>query len=400
MNTTQKVEDYVGDDLPEWIRILFVTLHVLTSVNGVLGCVLIFLSLHRNTLFRSATCTYSAYLVNLAIADLYFAAYHFPMMAVGLAIGRYPVANKAHCQFTGYTAMTGYNVYLLTLTAISFDRYMRVCHNLVFRRYFSQRCSIVACLLTWVVSAVMPIQPLAKDMLGFDSKIHVCFVKDSAGFSIHAFYLAIYFFPIACSGFFNFRIFAVYWHSRRKVNEHLGMLDSRLSRTASSVKFCFSVKSVKSSDLALLRSLIVIYLCLFLLVTPIQLVQALRPWYDIPNSVYVFFIWLVSINNSNDWIVYGYLNTRFREDFRQILYQCGLAACLCVERPGNDMLSGTTCMHRTSYRLVNSRGRDSTDNTCRNSLRFSLPWMRSVGTSGRTIAKTTFTIASAVIEQN
>ena len=124
MNVTEEGEgeDYTGEAMPAWSLALFGSLHLLTSINGALGSGLILTALTSDRHFRSASCTYTALLANLVLTDLYFQLYFFPLLLVGLALGRYPVTGPTHCALTGYLAMACYSVFLLTLAAISFDR--------------------------------------------------------------------------------------------------------------------------------------------------------------------------------------------------------------------------------------------------------------------------------------
>ncbi|KAK7098813.1 melatonin receptor type 1B-like [Littorina saxatilis] len=324
MNDT---ETYTGEELPLWARALFGTLHVCTSLNGVLGSALILTSLTRDRLFKTAACTYTAYMANLVITDLYFQVYYFPSLTVGLVLGRYPVLNETHCVFNAYLAMSCYSIFLLTLTAISFDRYVRVCHDNVYRHYFSRKTSVAVCLAIWTAGCLVPLPAIMKDSLGFDSKAHVCFTKNTATSSASLPYLVTFTFSVLASGFFSFRIYTVYRAARRRVEQH-----SEGVRGPAAQESATGHKTLVTSDVALLRSLLVIYLCLVLFVTPGSVARGVRTKVDIPSTLYSFFLWLLSLNSSIDWIVYGLLNTRFRTDYRKILVKvlqvCRLEACI------------------------------------------------------------------------
>lgn len=324
MNQTE--ESYVGEVMPTWAPALFGCLHAVTSLNGIFGSVLILTALTRDKHFRNASCTYTVLMGNLVVTDLYFQVYYFPMLVIGYLLGRYPVVNAAHCVVNGYVALSCYSVFLLTLAAISLDRYLKVCHDHLHRKHFSWKTSLCACAVIWVVGGMTPLPAAAKTSLGFDTKTNVCFIKPSADSSVSLPYLVCFTFSLVASGFFNFRIYSVYRAARRRVDKRSDTLGSQNPNGVAVQR----QKSVASSDMALLRSLLVIFSCLVLFVTPGSLARGLRSKVDIPNVLYAFFLWLLSLNSSIDWIVYGLLNTRFRNGYRTLLSRCDCNLSVCA----------------------------------------------------------------------
>lgn len=332
MNQTD--ESYVGEEMPAWALALFGSLHAITSVNGVFGSVLILTALTRDKHFSNASSTYTVFMGNLVVTDLYFQLYFFPMLALGFSLGRYPIVNDAHCIVNGYLAMSCYSVFLLTLTAISFDRYMRVCHDNLHRKYFSRKTCLCACAVIWVAGCLTPLPAALSSSLGFDTKTSICVTKPLTPPSVSLPYLICFVFSLAASGFFNLRIYTVYRATRRRVQQSCHGAPRALQNpdgASGGQQPLQPQKSVASSDVALLRSLLVIFSCLVLFVTPGSVARGLREKVDIPNVLYAFFVWLMSLNSSIDWIVYGLMNTRFRHGYRVFLdstCRCGLAACV------------------------------------------------------------------------
>ncbi|KAL8565420.1 hypothetical protein ACOMHN_029113 [Nucella lapillus] len=323
-------ESFTGEEMPVWAKAVLGLLHTVTSINGILGSILILTALTTISYFRKVSaCTYTIFLGNLVITDLYFQIYFFPLLAVSFAVGRYPVVNTGHCVVTAYLAMCCYTVFILTLTAISFDRYMRVCHDAIHRTRFSWRTSLLLCGLIWTVGILAPLPGALTDSLGFDTKTLVCFTKDSAKASVSLPYLVSFGFTLVASAFFNIKIFLVYRSVRCRIQQQC---DPRVN--GQSVR----QKSVSASDIALLRSVLVIILCLVIFVTPGSVVRGLRSKMDINNVLYGFFLWMLSLGNSVDWIVYGLFNNRFRQGYKKIMARWNLPCQGKMEVPrGNSM---------------------------------------------------------------
>nr|KAG5706409.1 hypothetical protein BaRGS_033170 [Batillaria attramentaria] len=70
------------------VLVVLGSLHALSILNGVLGNTLLLVALFTDKPFRILSNTYSVYLVNLVLVDLYLLAYYFPMMLAGLLLGR------------------------------------------------------------------------------------------------------------------------------------------------------------------------------------------------------------------------------------------------------------------------------------------------------------------------
>ena len=207
-------------------------------------------------------------------------------------------------------------------------RYIRVCHDHVHRKYFSWKSSLCTCAVMWTLGGLIPLPAARKGSLGFDTKTLLCFTKPSAGATVSLPYLACFVFTVLASAFFYCNIYAVYRASRRRIQQLPEGSNPNLNRGQGE-------KKVTSSDVALLRSLLAIFVCLALLVTPGSVARGVRSRVDIPNVLYALFLWLLSLSTSMDWLVYGLLNSRFRRGYRRFLARCGGAVC------GGESSTGT-----------------------------------------------------------
>nr|KAG5686871.1 hypothetical protein BaRGS_015549 [Batillaria attramentaria] len=175
MNTSLAPEDeFVGTEVEPWARVMFGFLFTVCSVNGVVGCMLISATLWTDKEFRTSSNTYTIYMTSLVITDLYNQAYFFPLIAIDFIIGRYPVVNHAQCVMTAYLIGACYIVFLLTLVAISFDRYLKVCHDVIYRKYISRRTSLIVCMVLWSIGLLSESSSVIMGTLKFERRAHCC----------------------------------------------------------------------------------------------------------------------------------------------------------------------------------------------------------------------------------
>lgn len=82
---------------------------------------------------------------------------------------------------------------------------------------------------------------------------------------------------------------------------------------------------VSRSDVALIRSLVLVFVLLVLLYIPISVAVALLGSVPIPPEVFSLCLLAFFLNQSINWIVYGVLNRNFRHGYKQLLW----VRCCC-----------------------------------------------------------------------
>lgn len=226
--TENDLGSFVGSELSSPVLVSFVILHCVCVINGVFGSVIILRTLALDRKLRQRTVTCSIYMGNLVLPNLYFQMYFFPMMIAGFVLGFYPAANELHCAVTDYLSITCYFVYQHNLIAISFDRYVRVCHPNLHQKYFTKRNTILMCVFNRCrVSLVSPTSDYLKGRLGFYKKAHACATLGSAnlgqpgstrsmviGFTGPVVSLTVF----VILGALNLRIFYAYYKIRSRVS--------------------------------------------------------------------------------------------------------------------------------------------------------------------------------------
>lgn len=100
-----------------------------------------------------------------------------------------------------------------------------------------------------------------------------------------------------------------------------------LSRVRAHAKKAMKVKSYRG-EIALVRSLLTVAVCLFVLYLPYAICLVLNLFIRVPTEVMILSIMFLFANCSINWIIYGAMNTSFRKAYVSTLVGC----CLCFYR--------------------------------------------------------------------
>ncbi|XP_070194142.1 orexin receptor type 2-like [Littorina saxatilis] len=167
--TDNSSTDYYDDYWPEPPRSLvavifswlFVILFIVVFVIGLGGNILVCFAVWRNPRMRSAT---NIFLVNLAVADLLVVLICLPPTAAEDFFGFWHLGLEM-CKIAKYVQKVSVFVSVLTLTAISIERWMAICQPFMFRQTTVRARRIIG--VVWLISLS-------------------CAVPDLVGMTLHA----------------------------------------------------------------------------------------------------------------------------------------------------------------------------------------------------------------------
>jgi hypothetical protein len=259
--------------------------------------------------------------------------YFFPLLAAGLLLGHYPVANHAHCIVNGFLMFACAVVFMFTLAAIASDRYLYVAWRPYYEKYFSRRVSIVVCLAAWLVVGAVCVPSAVDGTIGFDPKTFMCFLESRGVFTTgHAVTIATVVVTLFAVGLPNLLIYRSYAKTRMRVGISInvaalattdqqdltsGPSDLRRSNGTNN-NINQPRQQLSTSDIVLLRSLLTIFMAFFVLTAPATIVFIIRNTVYIDPFLYGIFIWLYALNNSINWIIYGLMSLRFHEGYKHV----------------------------------------------------------------------------------
>ncbi|KAH9508329.1 hypothetical protein Btru_050844 [Bulinus truncatus] len=166
--------EYVGETIPQHARIIFIVVGILYIMAGLVGNVVIVLTVVTNKTMHNP---HYYFIINLALADLTIIAYIVPWTVLGLILDYYPVHSHSLCVFNGMVIVIGYLASLMTLMVISINRYLNICHRELFAAIFSRKIlfSIIYCCIIWCTAFLCSLPPLVGwSRFHYDVKTHYC----------------------------------------------------------------------------------------------------------------------------------------------------------------------------------------------------------------------------------
>lgn len=357
--------DFIGEPLHPFARVLFTFICVLVLFCGVCGNGFLLLVLAtQKTLWR----VHNIFIANLALADLLVICSTLPFLLADLVLGYYPVTGKTHCQVNGLMLCVCYSASSLSLICISFNRYMKVCHAQMFITFFSCKKNALLCGGMWLVAFILNAPLLIGNPpygpYGYDKGSHICNARPNPGILDYgtmgmATHLV---FPFIAIFYFNYAIFR-YWkqsqikfqgesqgisrsiftnasydnatipHNQTNLqsnavtasDQEAGDFITRNSLHAStnslSQKKDAKAKSrMTASEMALIRSLLVISICLFVLYTPFAICIVINLFAHVPAELIVLDTLFLFINCAINWVIYGVMNTSFSKAYMNTLH--------------------------------------------------------------------------------
>lgn len=362
---------FIGLEMHPAARVVFTYVCSLVLTCGVLGNGFLLLVLgSQRTLWQ----VHNIFIANLALADLVVVSSSMPYLFGDLVLGYHPVVNDVHCQVNGFFLCLSYSVSVISLVCISFNRYMKVCHSGLFSKLFSIKKNIGFCVGMWLLSCALNSPLLAGyPSYGYDKSAHMCQARAGKelnyGTLIMATHLVL---PGFAIGYFNYAIFR-YWRQsqariqgkgkrnisterdaaenirkskpnksvhlstiifNRAAQSHAGLASnksessltigmsscSNAGSTASLQKAAAAVNKpnknrLTATEMALIRSLLVISICLLVLYTPFAICIVVEYFVLVPAEIVMIGALFLCTNCAINWIIYGAMNTSFRQAY-------------------------------------------------------------------------------------
>ncbi|RWS23665.1 orexin receptor type 2-like protein, partial [Leptotrombidium deliense] len=140
------IEQYIFPTPYEWVFIMF---HVTVFVVGLVGNILVCLSVYRNHSMRTVT---NYFIVNLAIADFLVILICLPPTVLWDVTETW-FLGSALCKIVLYFQGVSVSVSVLTLTFISVDRWYAICYPLKFKSTTGK--ARIAMIVIWTISLII-----------------------------------------------------------------------------------------------------------------------------------------------------------------------------------------------------------------------------------------------------
>ncbi|XP_028417688.1 tachykinin-like peptides receptor 99D [Dendronephthya gigantea] len=346
--TTVKPEDDTSPDrLPLWTHILALILYVVLFILAVFGNALALWILRMKPELRTLT---HAFLTNLVIADLLLALLT-PLEAVATFSATYVLGDYG-CKIQRTSLYFFYAASILTLTAISLERYVAICYPIQYDDFKKRKTRIIA--FIWFASAflIIPHVYLSEERT-LDGE-SVCFQfhttdKTRAPFFFLPCFLLLYLFPLAM-------VSVTYWKSARKLME----LENRLE-----VNSIGDVSLTVRMRKEVLRMLLVVIVFFVIQWTPFEIVEILDSAPGVmdvnPISSRRVAVNMLAFSNAVvNPILFGFMSKPFRDGFKESGLK--IIRFICCSS-GSQAVCCSCCCNRFSFVFYTGSNANLTSST-------------------------------------
>lgn len=312
-NNSSEVESLPLESISCGVKVVVLALGCLSCVSGILGNILILSTLMSYKVLRSQ---HNMYVGNLAVADLLVIGYFVPHWLLDVLLGYQPVVNAVHCQANAFIMTTSFMVSVYTLVMIGLDRYISVCHNALYVTVVTKSRTAFTCVLLWLASAAisaLPFFQVGNTRFYYNRILHFCIYDTSnplsLGFIRNMVNLIL---PAICIGIFSLGILN-FWKKSR----------NRIDRWTSGREQNVSVRNrISQSDVALVRSLVLVFAVLIVLYIPFASGTLISKMVPVSADTFSILSFLLFLNHSINWMVYGLMNKHFKDGYKRQLRLC------------------------------------------------------------------------------
>ncbi|XP_063348083.1 mu-type opioid receptor isoform X1 [Pelmatolapia mariae] len=291
------------DANPVIIAIAITALYSIVCVVGLVGNVLVMYIIVRYTKMKTAT---NIYIFNLALADALVTS-TLPFQSVNYLMGTWPFGDVL-CKMV--MSIDYYNMFtsIFTLTTMSIDRYVAVCHPVKALDFRTPRNAKIVNVCNWILSSAigLPVMFMASTTVTLNTGIVDCKL--------------------------NFPHPAWYWDTLLKICVFIfAFIMPVLIITVCYGLMILRLKSVrmlsgsqeKDRNLRRITRMVLVVVAVFIVCwTPIHIFVIISALITIPNSTFQTITWHFCIalgytNSSLNPILYGYLDENFKRCFRE-----------------------------------------------------------------------------------
>ncbi|XP_033329118.1 ecdysis triggering hormone receptor isoform X1 [Megalopta genalis] len=297
--------------LPAYIRTTSMIVCIVVMVLGIIGNLMVPLVVFRGKDMRNST---NIFLVNLSVADLFVLLICTPTVLVEVNSGPevWPLGEHM-CKAVPFVELTVAHASVLTILAISFERYYAICEPLRAGYVCTKARATFLCLLAWVAAALCT-SPILLMVRYEDEDIPTCNTEADSTWMIAFFVTTIVIFFVI-----PLLILVVLY---TVIALHL-MANPTISRGSSN-----NLLKYRKQVMLMLGTVV---LCFFLCLLPFRaftlwiLVVSTETIIDIGIENYFCLLYfcrvMLYLNSAINPILYNLMSTKFREGFLRL---CGL----------------------------------------------------------------------------
>ncbi|XP_060554067.1 orexin receptor type 2-like [Ruditapes philippinarum] len=314
----QELYDYIYPQTLEWI--LIVT-YALTFVVGVVGNILVCFAVWINKDLRTIT---NIFMVNLSIADLLIIIFCLPSALLVDVTATWFLGTIA-CKIHIFLATLTISVSVMTLCAISVERWYAICHPLRFHSTVRRARYII--IIIWIASACIAVPelitstvvPLREDTVLLSACYPALWDDQSIVIFQICLMVGLYFLPIAMMAFSYSHIGLVLW--RGSISETIE-LRARKPMINGGIRVHENVgqSEGRRKAIRMLVAVVVVFAICFLPNHTLNILRYTGQLQNVPQKrlIALFAHWATFFNSCINPVIYNFMSEAFRKAFRDV----------------------------------------------------------------------------------
>ncbi|XP_043282007.1 protein trapped in endoderm-1 [Venturia canescens] len=297
-------DDEEGRPFPRSVTIIAAACAIIFSIVGILGNLVTVIALLKYTRLRRHATT--AFVISLSISDLIFSAVNLPLTA-SRYLNEAWVLGETLCQIFPLFFYGNVAVSLLSMVAITINRYVLISKSDIYARLYTTRGITLMLIAIWGLSFSLLVPPLLGvwGTLGLDRATFSCTILKKNGRSPKKLLFVVGIIVPCIVIIISY--LCIYWKVRK----------SRKNLEAHSGGRKKGGGFQKREDSRVTRLMLTIFLCFLLCFMPLMLVNVIDDKIRIPilHVVASILAWASSVVNP---FIYAGTNKLYREAYRQI----------------------------------------------------------------------------------
>ncbi|XP_031633395.1 uncharacterized protein LOC116347100 [Contarinia nasturtii] len=328
--TTENATERDVPQIPAYIRTTSMVFCITIMLLGVIGNLMVPIVIMKTKDMRNST---NIFLINLSIADLFVLVVCTPTVLV--EVNTKPdtwILGHGMCKAVPFVELTVAHASVLTILAISFERYYAICEPLKAGYVCTKTRALMICLAAWAVAAIFtsPVILMAEYRSAEEyldgSHVPVCLTQASNAWSIT-------FFVMTISAFFLLPLFILIV-LYTIIAKNLIAKDGRMVKIRPS-KPELSFKARKQVVLMLGAVVFSFFVCLapfriftlWIIIAPDE--QVKRKGLEFFYNFLYFSRIMLYLNSAINPILYNLMSSKFRKGFRKLWCSCYILGHQC-----------------------------------------------------------------------
>ncbi|XP_072032965.1 melatonin receptor type 1B-B-like [Amphiura filiformis] len=323
-STSEDEPDFevVWTDRDKTINIIYLIVCILLTVTGTIGNALVIgaVLIHRKLHVLS-----NVFIVNLAVTDLIVSTGINSFYIIGIVTdGDWFVwpsgIDTGLCRFTAALCIVTCACSIWTMLAISINRYICICHHNLYLDLFKKSYMPFYVLAVWVISFLLDLPVVAGwGKHGYNPRSLHCALDYKAGYDYRLFLLFVGFgLPLNGLLLCYTKIFLYARATQKNLKKYQ---EDGPCKTG-----------IKTTDMRLLRSILIIVVMFVLLWAPYALILLFDTALTWPRSVLILAVCMAHVSSSVNSIIYAATNKNFREGYIHLIKVCVCYFKICGNR--------------------------------------------------------------------